>query len=294
MKLNQLAYFVAVYQNRTITKAAEVLHISQPSITTSIKELESEFNINLFQRINRQMVLTPEGELFYKRACQILKEVELLQEDIADLNQSRNHIKMGLPLQMGAFFLPALMRDFKERYPLIQLEIVECGAKDIVHMILEEKIDLAIASINTDNPKLKYIHLFDTEICLCVEKEHPFSGRDFISLEEACSIPLSMLPKGFYTPDSVLAACNRLHLAPDIRLYSSQLHTIKNLIINAGFGSFLLREAVVLDQDIVSILINPFIQATICMITKKGRRIYNDSRTLIEFVMEKYRTQKKR
>ncbi len=293
MKLSQLNYFIAVCQYHTITKAAEILHVSQPSITASLKELESEFNVNLFQRVNRKMLLTPEGELFYKRACQILKDVEILKEDIADLNESRNHIKLGIPLQIGAFFLPPLLQEFQERYPHIKLEIIECGAKDIVTMILEEKLDMAIASINTDNPKLRYIRLFDTEICFCAEKHHTYADKSFITLEEACAVPSVMLPRGFYTPDAVWEACRHAHLAPDVHLYSLQLHTIKNLIINAGFGSFLLREAVALDEDIVSIPLNPPLHASVVMITKKGRHIYHDSKILISFIMEKYRTQKK-
>ncbi len=291
MKLNQLRYFVAVCSYPTVTRAAEHLHVSQPSITAAIHELESEFNMDLFYRGNRKLALTPAGELFYERACRILKEVETLEEDMADLTENRNHIKLGLPPQIGAFFLPALLRDFQDTHPGIRLEVIECGAKESVKMLMEESIDMSIASTARDNPNLNYSHLFDTEICFCVEAEHELAHEPSIRLESACSMPCVMLQRGFFTPDSVLERCSQLHLTPDVRLYSQQLHTIKNLIIHAGFGSFLLREAVALDDNISSIPLDPPITASVDLITKKGRHMYHDSKLLISFIIERYRMQ---
>ena len=288
MKLSQLNYFLTVCKYHNITKAAGELHVSQPSITMSIKELEAEFKINLFHRINKRLELTPEGEIFYKRAEQILKDTALLEADMNDLTGNRNHIKLGLPLQIGASLLPSLMKDFQKDNPEICLELIECGAMDIVEMLLNEQIDMAIASIQIDNSNLKWVPLFETEIGFCIHSAHPLAQEKFISFAQACEIPSVMFPNSFFTYKRIWERADLEQLTPDIRLYTKQLHTIKNLIVNADFGSFLLKEAVILDKDIACISFHPPIRATVGMITKKGRHVYQDSMALMSFIKSKY------
>lgn len=289
MRLTQLQYFMAVYEHQNITKAAEKLHISQPSITIALKELENEYHVNLFHRINKKMYLTEEGQIFYRYASAILKNVQDLDNSMQDLTGNRNMIKLGIPLQIGAFLLPLLCKDFKTAYPKINLSLVECGAMDIVDKLLREELDIAVACIEAQSTVLDLIPLFETEICFCVHKSHPLASRSSISFEESCTYSVTMVPEGAYTYKRIWSVADKKGVHPKVELYSLQLYTILNLIRLADMGSYLIKEAVAHTPDIVAIPFEDPLPVTASTLTKKGRLLYTDSKALISFIREKYR-----
>ena len=289
MRLTQLQYFMAVYEHQNITKAAEKLHISQPSITIALKELENEYHVNLFLRINKKMYLTEEGQIFYRYASAILKNVQDLDNSMQDLTGNRNMIKLGMPLQIGAFLLPLLCKDFKTAYPKINLSLVECGAMDIVDKLLREELDIAVACIEAQSTVLDLIPLFETEICFCVHKSHPLASRSSISFEESCTYSVTMVPEGAYTYKRIWSVADKKGVHPKVELYSLQLYTILNLIRLADMGSYLIKEAVAHTPDIVAIPFEDPLPVTASTLTKKGQLLYTDSKALISFIREKYR-----
>lgn len=289
MRLTQLQYFMAVYEHQNITKAAEKLHISQPSITIALKELENEYHVNLFHRINKKMYLTEEGQIFYRYASAILKNVQDLDNSMQDLTGNRNMIKLGMPLQIGAFLLPLLCKDFKTAYPKINLSLVECGAMDIVDKLLREELDIAVACIEAQSTVLDLIPLFETEICFCVHKSHPLASRSSISFEESCTYSVTMVPGGAYTYKRIWSVADKKGVHPKVELYSLQLYTILNLIRLADMGSYLIKEAVAHTPDIVAIPFEDPLPVTASTLTKKGQLLYTDSKALISFIREKYR-----
>lgn len=97
MKFNQLIYFAAVCQYGTVTEAARQLHISQPSLTSSIRQLESEYQVNLFHRVGRHLTLTREGEQLLVWAQEILKKVSDTENALRDLASKKNRILLGVP-----------------------------------------------------------------------------------------------------------------------------------------------------------------------------------------------------
>lgn len=289
MRLTQLQYFMAVYEHQNITKAAEKLHISQHSITIALKELENEYHVNLFHRINKKMYLTEEGQIFYRYASAILKNVQDLDNSMQDLTGNRNMIKLGMPLQIGAFLLPLLCKDFKTAYPKINLSLVECGAMDIVDKLLREELDIAVACIEAQSTVLDLIPLFETEICFCVHKSHPLASRSSISFEESCTYSVTMVPEGAYTYKRIWSVADKKGVHPKVELYSLQLYTILNLIRLADMGSYLIKEAVAHTPDIVAIPFEDPLPVTASTLTKKGQLLYTDSKALISFIREKYR-----
>lgn len=288
MRLMQLQYFQAICKNGSISKAAKELHVSQPSITRSIKELESEIGVNLFQRVKKKLELTGEGEFFLNRVNKILVDIDDLMEEMYDLVGKRNHIKLGIPLQVGAYFLPIIMNKFHESYPEIELELIEGGAIDTMKMVLEEQLDMAIAAIDVENPDIQWQALFETEICFCISVKNPLAERQKLSFEEACKEPLVLFPYTFFTSRRLQQQCMQRSITPSVKLFTDQLHTIKNLVRNAGLATFLLKEAVIYDDDILSISLDEPMYAMIGMLTKKGKHLYKDSYKLIKFMKEEY------
>ena len=99
MTLTQMKYFAAVCREKSVTRAAEKLHISQPSVTVAMQELEAETGLNLFVRQGKRIDVTPEGEFLLAKVSAILHSVEQLSNDIGELVHTKNHIRLALPLR---------------------------------------------------------------------------------------------------------------------------------------------------------------------------------------------------
>lgn len=188
MKISQMEYFSCVCRCGSITKAAKELHISQPSVTAAVHELEKELGVNLFLRRNNKIQLTEEGWFVQERIDGILKSMDTLNRDLNDFVGQKNHIRLGVPLQIGSFLLPLLFGKFRQEYPDISLEIEESGAIDIVKKLLDDQLDLAILSVDSSRTwDVEWTHLYNSEFCFCVSKDHELAKKESVSFREACS-----------------------------------------------------------------------------------------------------------
>lgn len=235
MKISQMEYFSCVCRCGSITKAAKELHISQPSVTAAVHELEKELGVNLFLRRNNKIQLTEEGWFVQERIDGILKSMDTLNRDLNDFVGQKNHIRLGVPLQIGSFLLPLLFGKFRQEYPDISLEIEESGAIDIVKKLLDDQLDLAILSVDSSRIwDVEWTHLYNSEFCFCVSKDHELAKKESVSFREACSCPLVVFQEGFYINERVQQLMKENRVVPDIWMETGQLHTIKNLVIRDG------------------------------------------------------------
>ena len=109
MKIVQLEYFCAATRLHSITQAAAELYVTQPAISTAIKELEKEFSISLFTRTKNHLSLTKEGEVFYQKAQKLLAEYNNTMEQFHDLGKDIPTLRIGIPPLLSAIFFPDMM-----------------------------------------------------------------------------------------------------------------------------------------------------------------------------------------
>ena len=108
MNLVQLKYFQAVCKYQSVSAAAEYLYISQPTLSSAIKELEREFGVSLFRRHHRGMVLTPEGTELLKHCERLLSHADQVERIMSDFGKRRNVLRLGVPPMIGSLFLPKI------------------------------------------------------------------------------------------------------------------------------------------------------------------------------------------
>ena len=113
MTLNQLRYFCTASRCHSITKAAEELYVTQPTVSTAIRDLEIEFGISLFYRKGNQLILTGEGETLYEKANYILQYCTELQSDCFGLSRNKPPIRIGIPPMLSTVFFPELLTAFQ-------------------------------------------------------------------------------------------------------------------------------------------------------------------------------------
>ena len=290
MTLTQMKYFAEVCREKSITRAAEKLHISQPSVTVAMKELEAETGLNLFVRQGKRIEITPEGAFLLTKISAILYSMEQLNADINEIVHTKNHIRLALPLQVGSILIPLIFEEFIPRNPEIRLEIVELGGMDSLRMVEKEELDLAITIYEADFCSgLNYTRLFDSECCFCTCREHRLAGRRSVDVADLAGEKFVMLQGGFFINRMVQQAFENSGCRLDVVLRSAQLHTVKKLVGRNLASTFLMRETVGDDPQIVAIPFAHPLQIRAGIVTKQQRQIYSDVRKLIEFVREKFR-----
>ncbi len=285
MTLVQMRYFYEVCQWQNITKAAEHLHVSQPTVTVAMQAIEAETGLNLFHREGRKITVTADGAKLLGKISYILGEVTRLDDEIRDMAHRHAKVRIAMPLKLGVVFLPYVLGTFRREHPEIELEIIETGGVSALQMVEEEKLDFALTNYTVDfSARLAYTKLFDCECTFVTRFEHPLAARHTVSIEELRDEPLVMLDGSFFVDRLVQDAYAQAGEKPYVIHYSPYLHTVKNLV-RAGIGStFLARPSVLPSDDFVQIpLLDPiFINSG--LVTKKGRQIFEDVRLVMNYL----------
>lgn len=167
MNLTQLRYFVAVARTQNFSRAARELHISQPALTRQIKLLESEIDSSLMERNPRGVTLTDSGKLLLERAEYQLRVFEQLRADFADASFAPSgRLRIGCPPSLNTFLMPRPFTQFMLRHPKVILEIQESVSDQLARDILDDRLDIAIASATgrADNPHLLTQTLFEEPV----------------------------------------------------------------------------------------------------------------------------------
>lgn len=194
MTLRHLEIFMSVYHHKSITQAAKELHISQPSVSLAIKELEEHYQTILFDRMNRQIYPTEKAHLLYNHSMQILSSLENMENDM--YNDQIKNISFGCSMTLSQVFLPHLLKILKGKYPNINFHINVNNLKDIENQLLKNEIDFALIE-TLPLHQLHKIPFYQDELVIVVNKKHPLlktnnlkelEKYDYYSREKGSSI----------------------------------------------------------------------------------------------------------
>ncbi len=128
MELRQLEYFQMVSHLNSVTRAAEQLHVAQPSITVAIQKLEDELDVSLFNHCKKRLTLTNQGYIFLKRVDNILSNIQDALQELDDYKRiEKKIIKLGVPPMIGSFLFPQIFSNFQKQYPSLKLSTSQLG-----------------------------------------------------------------------------------------------------------------------------------------------------------------------
>lgn len=195
MTLRNLQIFIAVAETGSMVKAAKQLFMTQPSISQSISELEKMYNVKLFERRNKSLVLTQTGEKLLKYAK---KTVMLAQETDDFLKQESSHpkISVGATPTIGACFMSSIVRRLHEANPTLVHHVCIANSAAILERILEGKTDIALVEGKVDNPELEYREVIRDRLVLICSKNHEFAKRVAIDIKDLEGQTLIVREKG--------------------------------------------------------------------------------------------------
>lgn len=284
MKLLQLKYFQTVCRYESITKAAEKLFVSQPTISFCIKELEDEFGVKLFHRKHNRLQLTVEGQFFYEKVQYILQSVDSLERQMHEMSNSRNHIKIAVPAMISTFLFPQMYVDYTKMYPDVQLEMLETNSLQTRKLVDSGAVDLGITILDSAvNDDYNIVSLATTELVFCVNKNHPLANLKSVSFKQLENQRIILFKADSYQNVVIKSAFAEASVEPNIMIYSSQLVTIKQFLSFGTAGAFLYRQVAEMESDLVCIPLEKPIIQQIVMIWQKGGNLFSDSENFIQF-----------
>lgn len=194
MSSRDFDYFMAIAETGSISKAAERLYISQPSLSKYLKRLEGNLGIELFHRGSYPLTLTEAGEIYQKYVQSSIAREKLLQRDFSNLKKpTSGTVTMGLTVWRSSVLLPVVLPLFWHRYPDIQIQVQEGSHQFLASLMDHDKLDFALMHLPNkyENSAMAYEHLMDENIIFVVnrsspvmEKLPPYNGPQHLSNEQ--------------------------------------------------------------------------------------------------------------
>lgn len=254
MNLNQLKYFYTVCIQGSLSAASECLFISQPSLSSSIKSLEKEFGVSLFNRRYKGMELTTEGKRLFEMCKDILSRTEELEDIMKDLGNERNKLRLGVPPMIGSIILPYIYRDFCQLHPDITLEIVEDGRDSLLNKLSDNYLDMIFLLHNYSlDEKFVSTKVARLEIVCCVSKNNVISDYKSVTPHLLKNTPLVLFENSFFQTEEIKKwfACENVD--PNIILQTKQLSTMLTMISSNVAAGFTFRELTETNKAFIAI-----------------------------------------
>lgn len=231
MELSQLRYSVAVADTGNFTRAAERSHVSQPSLSQQILNLEREVGHKLFHRLGRRAVLTEAGTVFLERARRILFEVENASKELSDHPALDRRITVGAIPTVAPYLLPPLIARCQQRHPNLQIDVREDFQTHLVRSVVEGELDLAITSLPVKKDlRLSIEPLLTEPLRLVVGKQHPFASRPRVTSHDLAGETFLLLGTSSSLAAQIQSFCGDHHVEPRVGARCAQVATVKALV----------------------------------------------------------------
>jgi len=183
--VDPLRVFVTVAEQRNFSRAAELLHLSQPGVSLHIRKLEEEFGTVLMQRSPKQVKLTDAGELLYKRAKEMLMLHEAARQDILRLHDMvSGSLQIGASFTIGEYILPHVLARFAAHYPQVDAELTIGNTERIVQAVRSKQLQIGLVEGEVQDEQLRIIPYMKDEMILVVAPDHPLAALRSVHFEE--------------------------------------------------------------------------------------------------------------
>lgn len=249
-------YFIAIADAGSLTKAAERLYVSQPSLSQYLKRLEANLGVELFDHSSSPLRLTYTGERYYTYVKQVKQLEENVRKEFQDIqNEKSGRLRLGVALWRSACLLPDVFPAFHQQYPDIHLELTEARSVELEAALMEDKIDLAILNLprSLNYEALACEIICEERILLAAPTRHPvihqllqncrcISGYPVAPLDVLHHIPLVLTKPGQNLTHEVMYALGKHHIEPDLLLETGNLSTAINLAAKGMACTFVPEE----------------------------------------------------
>lgn len=291
MDIRHLEYFIEVAKHLNFTKAAAALHVSQPSLSKTIKGIEEELGVPLFYRSFRQLEMTDAGHALLQNAKHVLHAYENLTSELNDVMElKKGEIRIGIPPIIGAAFCSKLISKYIDLFPMIDISLMEVGSKKIKNGVCDGTLDIGFVCNKPLNKKeVDVIQLVKDPLMLVVHQQHDLTEKSKISFKDIKNEPFIMYRQDFSLFDGIINACSQYGFYPNIVCESSQKDFILEMV-DAKLGIALLPSQICKKMNNNNIVTIPFekpdVHLELGMIWKKNNYLPFSVREFVSVAKE--------
>ena len=231
MNLRDLKYLVALAEHRHFGKAAAACFVSQPTLSTQIRKLEEELGLPLVERAPRKVMLTPAGLDAAARARVIVAEVEQMKEAARrSRDPEAGAVRLGIFPTLGPYLLPHVIPRIRERFPQLELLLVEEKSDVLLARLREGKLDAALLALPVLDDQLHTEFLFEEPFLLAVSAQHPLANRRQLDVQELSAQRLLLLEDGHCLRDQALEVCRLFGANEKSEFRATSLETLRQMV----------------------------------------------------------------
>jgi LysR family cyn operon transcriptional activator len=289
MLLRHIRYFLAVARHRNFTRAAEALHVSQPTLSQQIRQLEDTLGVPLLDRSGREIQLTDCGAAYMHYAMRALQDLDEGKRAIHDVQEmSRGSLRLAMTPTFTAYLIGPLLEKYNGRYPNITLNVLEMPQDRMEAMLNEDALDVGIAFDETYSPDIETQVLFVEALAMVVGKLHPHAKkRTALTLREFGSESLVLLNEEFATRHYIDRYCRQHGVAPRIAMEVNSISAVTELVQRSTLAT-LLPAAIAREHDKLWLVnLEPSLpQRTAALLLRKGAYRSAATRAFIALALE--------
>lgn len=243
-QIKALHCFLVLIETGNYTKAAEKLHLTQPTLSKMVQRLEEHLHETLLFRNNQKVTLTQAGQLFEQSARQIIGLWHRLEEDIHSLHGlNSGRLRLGICPMMSSLFTPLLV-EFRHIYPGIKLDIFEHGGFGCEQALLEDKLDIAFTALPTiHSDDLVSRNLIQFPLLVCLPENHPLLIKEQLSWEDLALYPFILYNEDFALSQLIHRFSQRAGVKLDVAFRSGQWDFLASMV-EAEMGIAILPEPI--------------------------------------------------
>ncbi|MFK3980882.1 LysR family transcriptional regulator [Micromonospora sp. NPDC050397] len=295
VQLHQLRYFVAVAENRHFTQAADIVGITQPSLSKQIHALEVDLGAPLFDRIRGNITLTAAGEVLLPLAKRILADVEAARGEVQELvGVRRGRVRLGATPSLVTSLAPQVLRRFRDAHPNVDLRVEEGGSQDLVRDLLRGELDLAliIQPAPGPDPALRVEPILRESLVVAsldpLPQATPMGTLRLVDLRDQ---PMVMFREGYDLRDVTLAACRDAGFEPALAVDGGEMDAVLSFV-EAGLGVALVPGIVVARRPRIRVtqLAPPGVRRTIALARRREAVPTHAARALRGILLNYVRT----
>jgi DNA-binding transcriptional LysR family regulator len=231
LDLKKLNYFVTIVDQMSFSKAAEKLHISQPSLSKVMKNMESELGFQLIERNTRNIRLTEAGEVLYDRALHLLLEMEIVNKEMQEVKLvGKGEIRLGM-IESVKHWIPKVLSQYNKKFPEVNITLTEVlSGNDVKTSLRRYETHAVITNQLINELDIEIVPLYNEKLVLVLHESHPLVESDVISLSMLEKEPFIISAKGFQTREDILQAFESEGATPTIKYEIERFETVLSLV----------------------------------------------------------------
>lgn len=285
----QLRAFVATVKLGTLSRAAESLFLSQPSISLQIKALERELGTRLLERTRRRITVTDAGEILYDLARPLIEGMDTLDRDFHARTRGVQAGKLTVAAGTSTihYLLPDIVRAYREQYPAVQLQLANVTGRDGLAMLRADEADFAIGSMLDVPNDIAWAPVYHYDPMLIMPLGHPLAAKENIRLEDLSPYGLILPPQRLTTHRMVDMVFQQRQVPYTVAMEVGGWDVIKQYVAK-GMGISIVTSICLSDADKATLAIRNmrqfFPQRSYGVVMRKGKYLSAEARAFIDLI----------